>query len=42
MVFEIVEVVVVEAMRELAHAVETAAEVERIVVVSSVEAAVVV
>lgn len=42
MVFEIVEVVVVEAMRELAHAVEAAAEVERIVVVSSVEAAVVV
>ena len=42
MVFVIVEVAVVEAMRELAHAVEVAVEVERIVVVSSVEAAVVV
>lgn len=36
----IVEVAVVEAMKELAHAVEAAAEVGRIVVVSSVEAAV--
>lgn len=42
MVSVIVEVAVVEAMTELAHAVEAAAEAERTVVVSSVEVAVVV
>lgn len=42
MVSVIVEVAVVEAMTELAHAVEAAAEAERIVVVLSVEVAVVV
>ena len=41
-VLVIVEVAVVEAMTELAHAVEAAAEAERIVVVLSVEVAVVV
>ena len=42
MVSEIVEVAVVEAVLVKAHVVEVAAEVERIVVVLSVEAAVVV